>query len=121
MRVASGEFRIHSTDGFLASPLKGDTCLAPMARAHLKPGASPQEKSLVSKKQALKARINCVAFASIPNIAFIEIDTVLAQQLAVFLLKREPKYIRRAESRTLPLGGRRPPLQLSRLSCSGAL
>ena len=38
------------------------------------------------RKQALKARVN-YALVSIPNIALVEFDTVLAQQLAVFPLK----------------------------------
>src|SRR6266487_3528794 len=50
-----------------------------------KPGASPQEfKS--PPKRALKARVNSCRF-SIPNVPLVEINAVLAQQLAVFLLK----------------------------------
>ena len=69
-----------STRGMVFSPLPSDNCIAPRARDPLKPGASPQEKSLASKKRALKARINCVGSLQSPNIAFIEIDAVFAQQ-----------------------------------------
>ena len=42
---------------------------------------------MFSKKPALKAPINGHV-RSIPNVAFVEINTVFAQQLAVLLLKR---------------------------------
>jgi|GEM_PF-5104106 len=47
-------------------------------------GQRPREKLL--PKRALKAQIKA-AFASIPHIAFVEFDTILAQKIAILLLK----------------------------------
>src|SRR6266478_9889484 len=66
-------------------PESGRRELAPRALAHLKPGATPQGK-VVFLKRALKARVKA-AFASIPHIAFVEVDAVFAQKVAILLLK----------------------------------
>jgi hypothetical protein len=57
---------------------------APRALVHASLGQRPRG-TLFSPKQALKARIK--AFASIPNIAFVEFHTVFTQKIAILLLK----------------------------------
>ena len=61
--------------------------LAPKALPQLEPGATPREFDH-QLNQALKARFNRSWQFSIPYIALVKIHAVLAEQLAIFFLKR---------------------------------
>jgi hypothetical protein len=82
----------YTRSGFLSCFFLGGMCSAKGAGSFQR-GATPQGKVILPKTSAENANQR-VAFALIPNMAFVEFDAVFAQKVAILLLKTSSAMVR---------------------------